>query len=673
MEFGVHGTCWYPRQHNYHPSLPPRRLRYLDDWEAYGATVVAWGALGGGGISLAHLEEEAFGRVDSRSRIYGVVNDSEFVQEASRRGITVFGVCFVAQGWEFPAELSEAEDEIRALNEMRGAGARVTVGVNEFINDRYPKLWPPASRWFPDGLRYPDGRVVTDLIDAAATKDIQGRPRHARWLMCPDREHVCYLMHPVSPVWREYLKAIVRVQIDAGVTGVQFDEPDAAFTGIGYGGCFCEWCIAGFRSYLQSLAGLPAELAGVDLERFDYREFLLERGSGPTVDFEKSPLFFHYLRFHRRELAANMRELIAYTREYARSKGRDVRIGANLLGFFDRFYDFVDDVDLPLSEQHRTFRQPAWYRYVSGFTGGRDVVAVMNPYTGGSVIELVDDLRQGRSIDTYRMALYEAAAFGINLSVPYGAWMGSVVEDAFYGPHDVSVAVNTFLREHAHLFGQSSGADTAIVYSIEGHLNTLEHDQPLALRNELWAGHGMPEGSTDEDTTTPFWKVANRLTGWHQPIDVVFSPATSFAERLRGYRTIIVPEREGLTEEEEDALGASGATVLDDVSDPSELARGPQVEMRTPFDGALHLHALAGGGFALHLVRFSGDPEIVEMRLRLPERTTLGVVADPDDRASASIDVENETDGRVWHHIVVRNLGLYGILELASGMAHSAR
>ena len=53
-------------------------------------------------------------------------------------------------------------------------------------------------------------------------------------------------------MWHEYLKAIARVQIDAGFEGVQFDEPDASFLGIGFGGCFCRWCMEGFRAYARS-------------------------------------------------------------------------------------------------------------------------------------------------------------------------------------------------------------------------------------------------------------------------------------------------------------------------------------------------------------------------------------------------------------------------------------
>ena len=110
MQRGVYFDAWFPRQHCYHPSLPPRRLRMVDDLVDYRATVLVWAALGGGSLSLPYLEQEAFGEVDARSRFYGFVNDSEFIAECHKHGIKVFGIVFEAQGWEFPVELNEAED-----------------------------------------------------------------------------------------------------------------------------------------------------------------------------------------------------------------------------------------------------------------------------------------------------------------------------------------------------------------------------------------------------------------------------------------------------------------------------------------------------------------------------------------------------------------------------------
>src|SRR4028119_2115963 len=62
MQRGVYFDAWFPRQHCYHPSLPPRRLRMLDDLVDYRATTLVWAALGGGALPAADPGRAAAGR-----------------------------------------------------------------------------------------------------------------------------------------------------------------------------------------------------------------------------------------------------------------------------------------------------------------------------------------------------------------------------------------------------------------------------------------------------------------------------------------------------------------------------------------------------------------------------------------------------------------------------------
>jgi hypothetical protein len=126
------------------------------------------------------------------------------------------------------------------------------LGLREFSQNRYPRLWPPFEHYFPGGLINSDGEPVGDLLEEACSRDIYGVPCHAHWVECPDREHYCYTMDRNNPVWREYLKAVIRIQIDAGVDGVQLDEAELPMGALQYGACFCKDCMKGFRAYLQA-------------------------------------------------------------------------------------------------------------------------------------------------------------------------------------------------------------------------------------------------------------------------------------------------------------------------------------------------------------------------------------------------------------------------------------
>ncbi len=705
IERGVYFDAWFPGQHCYHPSLPPRRLRMVEHLVDYRATVLVWSALGGGSLSLPYLEEEAFAAIDPRFRFYGFVNDAEFIAECQKHGIKVFGIVFEVQGWEFPVELTEAEDRILALNEPRGAGKRGWLGLREFSQNRYPKLWPPFEQYFPGGLVNSDGERVTDLLEEACSRDIHGVPCHALWVECPDREHQCYMMDRNNPVWREYLKAIIRIQIDAGVDGVQLDEAELPITSMRYGGCFCKECMKGFRAHLQGLPPdeRPAELAGEDLDVFHYGEWLLARGHDFKTDRESTPLFWDYLRFQRRAITDYFGELADYAREYAASKGRTVLVSGNFFNLLDMYYPLEPKVDLVITEMRNTrYRQPEWYRYVAGFVGPKPVVVVENPY-GGVVPELVERLKSGKGYDLFRMSLYEAAALGANMSVPYGAWMGSVEQDAFYAPHELCVEIQRFLAEHEHLYSRRTYAEVAVVYSIE---STFQ----LVARRDMFVDNRT---NTSGDEVVPFWQVCEALAEATQPYDVVFFPDgelrgdTLRAEDLRQYRTLILPACRFLTAAQAElvltyldrgghvlAVGELGAnlpeatrraivehanaTCIGDGEgfDLERLPSGRQVRLGQTANLAINVQQVERGA-AVHIIRYDFDeerdhtpvlPELT-LELRLPGPFANASVFSPEGEMDAFLT----SDGDV-QRLMLRNVPVYSVVLLeANGIAAQRR
>jgi len=47
------------------------------------------------------------------------------------------------------------------MNENRGVGKKAWLGLREFTQNTYPKLWKPLEHYFPDGLVNSDGEKVT--------------------------------------------------------------------------------------------------------------------------------------------------------------------------------------------------------------------------------------------------------------------------------------------------------------------------------------------------------------------------------------------------------------------------------------------------------------------------------------------------------------------------------
>jgi hypothetical protein len=271
----------------------------------------------------------------------------------------VFGVVFEAQGWEFPAELDEDEAEVLALNEVRawvvpGAGAaRVRPGPLSGI-------WPSSSTYFPDGLRNSRGEVVTDLIEECASRALDGSLHRARWVECDDRDQQCYYMDRNNPVWREYLKAVIRIRSTRACTASQLDEASTPLMTLQYGGCFCHDCTSGFREHLSLLTGsLPRGAGGRGSRTFDYGAFLRARGEDPLRSGASTPLIAEYFTFQRKAITATFLELADYVRTYARSRGRDVLLTGNLYNVFPYYNGVIEHVDIVVTEMRNVgYLQP---------------------------------------------------------------------------------------------------------------------------------------------------------------------------------------------------------------------------------------------------------------------------------------------------------------------------
>jgi hypothetical protein len=686
MERGVYFDAWFPRQHCYHPSLPPRRLKMIEDLEAYHATMLVWASLGGGSISLPYLEKEAWGEVDERFRFYGFVNDAEFIQRCQERGIKVFGCVFEVQGWEFPVELNEDETEVLSMNELRGVGKRGWLGLREFTQNTYPKIWKPLEDYFPDGLVNSDGEKVTDILEECTSRDIHGEGCHSTWVEVPENDHYAYLMDRNNPVWREYLKAIIRVQIDAGVAGVHLDEADLPIFATGYGGCFCKDCMKLFRAWLQALPAdrLPEDLKDTDLESFHYGSWLLERGYDFKSDRETTPLYWDYIRFQRETIVGYFAELADYIKEYGKSKGRDVLVCGNYYYLSPHYYPFEPKADVLVTEMNATsYRQPAWCRYAAGFARGKPVIVVENPY-GGVGPELLPKLQQGKGYDLFRMMQYEASALGINMSVPYGAWMGSVIEDSFWAPHDLNVEVQDFITTNERLYSTETFSEVAVLFSIQSAYDWEEH--------EGWKQR------------FPFWSTTEGLVEQHQPFDVVVLPEGKLREDwitagdLARYRTLVLPECTFLTPAQVEALrgylGNGGRVIatgelganLDPQEraslfahphlvhatsvEPKEFTGGPQVIVDPGVDLAVNIHRVGDKEAAIHVIRYDYDEERDEVPVL--DRMDLDVRLSRPFRSARAISPRGEVgshftfsrERREMHRVELENVPLYFVVHL---------
>jgi len=431
-----------------------------------------------------------------------------------------------------------------------------------------------------------------------------------------------------------------------------------------------------------------------DLDDFDYGRWLLGQGYDFKSRREETPLFWDYVRFQRGNIARYMGELADYTREYARSAGRDVLVSGNFFNLFDHYYAMEPFVDVIITEmRNTTYRQPSWYRYAAGFAAGKPLVVVENPY-GGVVPELVAALARGRGYDRFRQSLYEAAALGVNMSLPYGSWMGSVIEDAFYAPDELCREVGAFLAQHDNLYSRQTWAETGIIYSVESNFQAM-------ARRDLFQDNRVNSRSTVE---VPFWQACDAMSDAAQPYDVLFFPEgtlradTLTIDDLAQYQVLVAPAVRFLTgpqaalleaflqrggrllvhgafglnlaeERRRRILGHPGTTAADGPFGLAHLPDGPQVTVRTGAGTRLAVNPQrVADGVALHFIRYDYDedadrvPPLPELTLEIRLAETFSTVRAVGIAGGFTASVERADDGR--HRIRMTDVPLYGIVVL---------
>lgn len=555
MERGIYFDGWFKHNHCYHPSLPLRSMQMIEDLEAYHGTLLVWSAMGGGSISLPYLEHEAFGPVDPRMRFYGYMNDSEFIAECNKRGIKVFAIVFEVQGWEFPAVIDEATGEFKRLNLTSGEEAHDWYGLREFSQDRYPGLFGKSLRdYYPQGIVNSDGEPVTDLWEECAARKLDGTAVHAQWVEVKQHKHICYQTCRNNPVWRDYLKKIMKIQIDAGVPGIQLDECELPITSIGSGGCFCKDCMKQFRAFLQERKAknlLGPEYDGIDLDTFDYKNYLIETGS-PYPN--GAPFYREYWEFQLRAVKRYFTELTDYAKAYGRDTyGRKIEVSGNFFNLMPVYYPIESEVDVVITEmQHTLFRQPHFYRYCAGFAEKKTVIVAENPY-GGIVPALLDMLDHGKGYDLYRIFLLEASVYGCNMAVPYGGWMGNTIKDSFHPPRALTAQVQDFLAEHESFYPKQPVKGAAVLYGFSSNYwrettkgnggNAMLLDQQESLLDcttSKWHDPGVAR--------IPFWDAIDVLSAQQAMYDVKMladgevREDTLTADDLAPYAMVVVPD-----------------------------------------------------------------------------------------------------------------------------------
>jgi hypothetical protein len=279
------------------------------------------------------------------------------------------------------------------------------------------------------------------------------------------------------------------------------------------------------------------------------------------------------------------------------------------------------------------------------------------------------------------------------MSVPYGTWMGSVIQDSFNPPPELCVEIQRFIADHEHLYSSSTCSETAVVYNVETEFQR-ESGRGIFADNRY---------NVETSEIGPFWQACEALSDAVQPYDVLFfpdgdlRPDTLKTEDLQQYRTLILADCRYLTHAQSqlllsflendgqlvvmgevgsnlsaakrDSILAHKGTRRVDVGsqfDLSWLPYGKQLQLSSEADIAVNLQRV-GNGVAVHILRYDYDsqqdkvPALDELNLDLHLPGNFGKVEvfSPGEPLQAELEVSGDL-----HRISLQHIPLYSIILL---------
>jgi hypothetical protein len=424
----------------------------------------------------------------------------------------------------------------------------------------------------------------------------RGERLHVPWLW--DRsssDNTAYWFCTNDPRYRGYLCAQVALAARGGVDGVHIDDHLGAADTFKHGGCYCDYCMDGFRAYLrENVSAERLREAGVqDLDTFSYRDFVREwMDAAPDRQSTDSPLAGEYRVYQLRATRAMMAELRALAEE---SAGHPLLFSGNVgvpgpehLTDYQSLTHFTGEVS---HEAERGLDEDN----VSAIVAYQLATALNRPLLATGLGEDWAFIKANQRPELVRAWIAEAYAFGQFFMVPHRQWchteeLGThwyegTVED--YG------AVYRFIYEHPFLFdGQESAAEVAVVYSTGDEAT------------RVW------DGAT--------WEAVRALLKAQVPFDLLvagdeWGPAQLTWKDAERYRKVIVPANLRLDVEQQrvvDRLRQEGRVVTWSGADALASLPAPPVQTTGPARVWTSLRrGTNGGGTVVHLLNRNYDAD----------------------------------------------------------------
>jgi len=250
-----------------------------------------------------------------------------------------------------------------------------------------------------------------------------------------------------SPQWRHSYLVWAKRCLDAGSDGLQMDDPRNNYGTVNWGGCFCEYCMTGFRAFLErTKTPEQREKMGIsDVGTFDYRTYL-KKINAPVGDafgkWKGGALKASFKDFQIESVRAFYADM---RREIDKHAGRHVPFSSNN---YDGRWEFPYELfEYGMAEVPARSAKPDRLYGCFREARRRGKAQVFTFVSGDTTLT--------------RQVIATAYACGGHLIVPWDVYMGSSAA-RYFGKPDQYADLYKFVRDHAGLFDRYEDAAFAI-------------------------------------------------------------------------------------------------------------------------------------------------------------------------------------------------------------------
>jgi hypothetical protein len=271
-----------------------------------------------------------------------------------------------------------------------------------------------------------------------------------------------------SPLYRQYLEEQLVQRMAARPDGLHIDDYRGSSGSVTWlSGCFCRHCLASFRTYLKErVPQAKLDALGVsDLDHFDYRLFLVDRGVTPEQyarERANLPLAAEFHDFHVRE---NTAYVAAYRRRAEAIRGGPLTLCVNsgltdpqALAIAPHLSYFCCEVNHNAAQQKFPEHPIYIYKLADGLA--RPVASTANGEDWAFINE------HGHP-DLVRSWIGLSYAFGHHLMAPHRQWCYTQEKGTHWydGPTEDFASLYRFVRSQARLLdGYEAAAAVTVLY-----------------------------------------------------------------------------------------------------------------------------------------------------------------------------------------------------------------